>query len=43
MQNSAEKVIDSWLTLQSQLVVGTLRAVVLVGDPGAGQLLPVAA
>ena len=42
MLKDAENVIQSWLDLQCQLLVGSRRAIVLLGDPGAGPLLTVA-
>lgn len=42
MLKDAENVIQSWLDLQCQLLVGSLRAIVLLGDPGAGPVLTAA-
>jgi multidrug resistance efflux pump len=42
MHKDAENVIQSWLDLQCQLLVGAQRATVLLGDPGAGPILPAA-
>ncbi len=35
MHNEAENVIGSWLALQSKLIPGSLRAVVMLGEQGA--------
>ncbi|TDJ41897.1 MAG: efflux RND transporter periplasmic adaptor subunit [Gammaproteobacteria bacterium] len=42
MHKDAENVIQSWLDLQCQLLVGSRRAIVLLGDPGTGPVLPAA-
>ena len=42
MDKDTEDVIQSWLDLQCQLLVGSQRAIVLLGDPGAGPVLPAA-
>lgn len=42
MLKNAENGIQSWLDLQCQLLVGTRQAVVLLGDPGDGPVLPAA-
>ena len=42
MHKDPENVIQSWLDLQCQLLVGAQRATVLLGDPGAGPVLPAA-
>jgi len=42
MRNEAENVIDSWLALQSKLIPGSLRAVVMLGEQGQGPYRPAA-
>ncbi|MEE8243773.1 MAG: hypothetical protein V3R27_02155, partial [Pseudomonadales bacterium] len=42
MHDDTENAIQSWLDLQCQLLVGLRRAIVLVGDPGNGPVLPAA-
>jgi len=42
MLNNAANLIQSWLDLQCQLLVGSRRAIVLLGDPRAGPVLPAA-
>ena len=42
MRDRAKNLIDSWLEVQSQLLVGSLRAIVLVGNPDAGPVMPAA-
>ena len=42
MLKDGNNVIQSWLELQCQLLTGSQRAVVLLGDPGAGPVLPAA-
>ncbi len=42
MRDRAKNLIDSWLEVQSQLLVGSLRAIVLVGNPSAGPVMPAA-
>jgi multidrug resistance efflux pump len=42
MHNEAENLIDSWLALQSKLIPGSLRAMVMLGEDGHGPYRPVA-